>query len=171
MKRATIVILMVLAAVTIPFAVTGCNNEDVATFKLALAQAEADMAKIQADVAALPDGPEKEKAKELLTLVKSRVESLNSRLKEIEDTPGLIQSVTSEIGTAVPGVVGSWIALGGIALASILRAAQNRAAARQIVASVDTILSDEQKATITGQSATAKRIVDEAQGTKARLPV
>jgi len=156
------------AVTTLP----GCDGVDIAQFKLAVAKAEADLAKVQADVASLPEGPEKKKAQELLVLVDARMKSLNAQLKRVEDEPDLMVAVSREIGMAVPAPFGSWIALVGVALAGVWRAARNKAAAVNIVKTVDEVLTDEQKALITGQTAVAKRIVDEAQGkTKIQLPV
>jgi len=173
MKRLVILTMLIVAA-TIPFSLClpGCNEAQIAEFKLAMAQAEADLAQVQADVAGLPEGPEKEKAKELVKLIEARIESMNKKLLEVEDTPGLILATSQEIGTVVPAPYGSWIALAGVALAGIWRASRAKAAARNIAATVDKVLTPEQKRTIKDQTPLAKALVDEATGkTSIKIPI
>ena len=172
MKRTMMILL--LASVMIPFAasLSGCNEAEIAEFRLAMAQAEADLAQVQADVAGLPDGPEKEKAKELVALIEARIESMNKKLLAVEDTPGLILATSQEIGSVVSAPYGSWIAIGGVALAGIWRASRAKAAARNIAATVNKVLTPEQKTQIKDQTPLAKALVDEATGkTSIKIPI
>ena len=171
MRMMILTLLLLICSVLFLATLPGCNEAEVAQFKLSLAQAEADMAQVAQDVATLPDGPEKAKAQELLNLVSARVASLNAQLETIEDTPGLIMATSREIGTVVPPPFGSWIALLGVGLAGIWRSVRARTAARNIAASVDKVLTKEQRAKITGQSALARKIVDEAQSKTPIFPL
>lgn len=193
MKRVFIGFLM-LSVISIP----GCDAEQIAAIKYELSrtkivldevqkivlEAETQLAKMEADVESLPEGPDKDEAREKLDCIKSQVHAgkvygakvqkhlnrLSERLEGIESGPDLLQQTVSEIGSAIPPPWGMYVSLGGLLAASIWRGVRNRNAAKNIAESVDRFLTPEMKKTIT-QTGTAKRIVDEVQGKKMNLPL
>ena len=196
MKRTTIVLI---AALFGTFSLGGCSQEEVEKLKRDLLLGEADLAKAQRvvddakaelDVLAkqveeLPAGEQKVKATEQLAqarmlvqggekyigTIRTRLSALNVRLEMVDNGPDMLQEITGEIGEALPPPFGMYLSLGGLLAAIIWRGVKNRTAAREIAASVDTILTDEQKAQIKGQSDKARAIVDEAQSKKFKLPL
>jgi len=196
MKRTTIVLI---AALFGTFSLGGCSQEEVEKLKLDLVRGEADLAGVKAllvdakaqlvdiekQVAELPEGEEKTKATEQLVQLRlwidggekhvaallARLTTINEKLERIDNGPDMLLEITSEIGEALPPPFGMYLSLGGLLAAIIWRGVKNRTAAREIAASVDTILTDEQKAQIKGQSDKARAIVDEAQSKKFKLPL
>jgi len=191
--------MLVLAMIAVPFVTTpGCSGDAVQTIREAVAKlsdqrtvyerimadANSQLAQASRAAAAMPDGPDKDKAlkavAQIQTVVNATkakadqiagvVDQLNQRMAMVQDEPGLIEAFSQTAGTALPAPVGLWVGLAGALVAGVWRSVRNKQAALNIVRTVDKVLTDEQKALITGQSVTAKAIVDQAQG-KLGLPL
>lgn len=141
-------------------------------------------------IAALPEGELKQslikikaqsdaavvQAMEFLEKAEPRLAELKASLATATDT---LDVIGVGVETAAPYIPAPWgkLLLAGWGIVATVRARMNRKAGHGIAASAQPIfdaakLTDEQKATIrAAQGATGSRIVDEAQGKKAALPI
>ena len=196
---------IILLAIGITAGAAGCTADQVEEIKAAVAsiagqretvqmaadKAVADKAEMDAEIAAMPDGPAKDKAVAKSEKIGKIIEAYQEWLDRADATISALQAGLVEANDALdvaeaglhattPYLPLPWGALatgiGGLTI-GLLRAYQNRKAGRNIAASVADIvakeldLSPESAARLSAaQGATAKRIVDEAQGTKAVVP-
>jgi len=192
----------VLAAVLV---LPGCTDEQIAKMRQAagtlkeqvpvvkdtLSKAQAQSENIEQAINSLPDGELKDKllkakmvadqtveaANEFLEKAEPQLAELNAKLAEATDTLDVIDAGIQSAAPLLPVPWGPLLAAGGGLVVGLLRAAQNRKAARNIATSVQPILADvklteEQKTAIRAtQGATGNRIVDESQGKKPALVI
>ena len=190
MKKLFVLMLLMLMTV-------GCNAEQIAKLRSGInvirgdrdiieqMVMEAEIQRIQL-TKAIPDLEGREKAlaiemaekldlvittaNDKLIVADKTLEILQKELADAQDGLDVLIATLNTTAQSVPAPYGLFAGLAATVLVGI-RAARNRQAARQIASSVDGLLTDEQKATIKGQNDKAKRIVDEAQGTKRIWPI
>ena len=202
MKRTLIALSLLIMTAGFFMPLAGCTMADVQAIKDTISQAnqqsdaytkiiqDANTQLVQAQIqaSALPPGLDRDKALAQVVKLQNVVDSaslhlqkiqaviasLDQQMKDVTDMPGLITAFSATAGTAAPQPYGLLIALAGTTIAGFLRAAQNRAAARNIAESINPLLTPEQKEALkksASQSATAKLIVDESQGKTVKRPV
>ena len=164
----------------------GVADQQMTTAKAVLTAAEDALAEEQLRLATLPDGLEKDKAREqvaALQEIAARAQSeagviggvifnLNRDLTNVTEASEMLEVTLREIGTVVPAPYGLFLGLAA-AMIGAVRAVQVKSAAKNIVKTVDKVLTKEQKKelkVLNGQTKLAKKIVDQAQG-KTGLPV
>jgi len=200
MKRTLVLMLLLTAIVTIPVA---CNPQQIAELKVQAAEMRADLAagrqqleltrdqrvRLAEAISEMPEGKEKEKFKAVLDTVDQRIEQVTGYVLNVEDALNEFEAkianaddpldvADAAVQTTAPFLPPPWNALlaaaGGLAI-GLVRAAQNRIAARSIAASMEGhvtgLTATEVDAISAAQGAGGKRIVDEAQGKKLKLPI
>ena len=168
MKRVT---MLVMCAVVL--LAPGCADFDrqIAQTKLALAQAESEILILETKIETLADGKEKAQLQTAVALIKKNVTEMKTRLDNVDDEIELFEQIGYQTAENIPGQIGGYVGLGVLLIGSVWRmikkskqAAAEHAAGVQIAASVEAVLTDEQKAQIKGQGDLARAIVNEAQG-------
>lgn len=104
-----------------------------------------------------------------------RLSELETQLAEAQNEVDVFEAAGKTVSNTLPPPFNVYGLLGVTTVAAVWRAVKNRSAARNIAKSIDTIVAtanDTQKAGIAAnQTETAKRIVDEAQDKKLKLPI
>lgn len=161
---------------------TGCF-EDAAETKAALGDLQHAVAKMQTDLNALPEQSEQAKAlAEKLGKAQAAIAALQENLdKRPADAIGVAEAALQTAGPFVPPPWNVLIPV-GLNVLLLLRNWQNRSAARNIAAATEAakmanggatvdFAAPATMATMDLMGSAAKRLVDEAQGKKLKLPV
>ena len=161
------------------------QTDDVQQAIAAAAERKADL---DTQIAAMPPGTDRdrhvvvsEKLGEVIEAGQSflgEAEVSLSRLGELmadaTDDVDAFEATYQTTAEMLPPPWGGYLALGGGLIAALWRAAKNRQTARNIATSMEgrvTVNTDE-RATVSGiQGAAGRRIVDEAQGKRTKLPI
>ena len=151
-------------------------------------KAKGDLARMEAEIGAMPEGSEKETAMKVAAKISEGIAASEKWLGKATQTVGVLEAalVNAQDGfdvaqaaldaakTVAPPPWGYLASvLGGLVL-GLIRAGYNRWTARKIVRSVDGIVAPDKTAAAAIsliQGASGKRIVDEAQGKKLALPI
>jgi|GEM_PF-3847435 len=187
-------IVSVIAVIGLMFS-PGCAADDIAVAKVAIPQVQAEVAKTQVAlehaqqeiVIAKEAGQDTAKAEAVvdvmhkaLSAAQTTLAKLNAIVASATSTADLIEAGSKEASVLVPGVYGALVAMTGTTIAALIRAGQNREAARNIAYSIEQAKeqgkidfgSPETAAKLSANmGARAKRIVDEAQGDRTPLPI
>lgn len=148
-------------------------------------EAGQDTSKAEALVAGMVKSVEKASAvvkqtEDGLAKATEAITTLEKVVSSATDTAGLIEEGGKAAAQYVPGGYGPLVVLAATTVASLVRASQNRTAARNIAAAIEQVKSDGKvdfaapdtaSKLSAAMGSTAKRIVDEAQGDALRLPV
>lgn len=201
MKFWTVLIAVVLVGVALPIALTSCVpgqveetrailtqiRADMAGVSVQVAMAKADLVKIEADIAAMPEGAEKEAAIKVAAKISEGIaasekwlgkatqtaSALDLALLNAEDGFGVAQAVLDTARDVAPPPWGYIVSSFGGLLLGLVRASYNRWTARNVVRSVDPLVTPDgpdAAAISAAQGAGGKRLVDEAQGRRLVLP-
>jgi len=196
--------LLLFLLIVLLLCAVGCNDAQIAQMQEgveileqripdaqeALATAAAQSENLNAAIAMMPDGELKEslikikaqsdavviQAMAFLEKAEPRLAELKASLAEATDTLDVVDAGIRSAAPLIPAPWGSLL-LGGWSIFATIRAAMNRRAARQVVKSVEPIVSkavtsaDEEYNIRTIQGPTGNRIVDEAQRKKFALPL
>jgi len=163
-------------------------RKDAAAGREALELSREQRAELAEAIAALPEGKTKDALVQVLNGLDVRIEQISGvllnadealgdyemRLANARDGLDVAEATVQSTATFLPPPWNAMLAAGGGLILGLLRAAQNRKHGRAIAGSVDGRLTELDPAAAAAisaaQGAGAKRIVDEAQGKKLKLP-
>lgn len=194
MRMAVAVMLMLVAVMC----VSGCTldkegisaaREQVELLQQDVLIAKAQMYELDMQIAALPEGEDREAARLLVEHTRAYLDkavpmlkTAEARLAELEKAKGFPEMMVvggetiQQIGESVPVPWATHIAWAGALLATLGRAWSNRRDGRKVAESVDKVkrmnlLTDDDKKTVNKiQGPGGRRLVDEAQGKALSLP-
>jgi len=138
-----------------------------------LADAQDAAATTKARLETLPPGPEREEALAQLERTSQIIDMLEEPLSSSETTAEALEKTGAEVVKLLPPPF-NVIGIGVLGLLATFRAIVNRRRAVKLAESIDdhVTLSDEEKKQVSkAQGPAIKRIVDEAQGKRAKLPI
>jgi len=203
-------LLLLLIPLFLAAALPGCTGEQIRQAKATIAtitakagavqaevdQAVAEKAELDARIAAMDPGPERDRAvalsaelqkvadvgRDWISKANESLSRLNAKLADADDALDLLEAGVEAAEPAIPVPWGSLVGFGSGLVFGLIRAWRTKTAAKNVVTSVQPAVDmyldpderpergERRKTLVGGQTEAARRLVNEARGKKSGLP-